>query len=317
MRFVFFGPNGLRPGWGLLIFILMVAAFAGAFNFGLHKAHPAAVKTVEQRKAEAVTGQSPSSMFVAEGGSFAVIALATWIMGRIERRPVGRYGYGGRRKIRRFFAGFAWGLLFLSGLVAALWKAGLLTFDGRLLFGAEALKYGAIWLGGFLLVGLLEEYLLRGYLQYTIARGFASLYGMLFETTHGEVLGFWTAALLLSFVFGFGHRSNPGESAIGMWSAGLIGVIFCLTLWKTGSLWWALGFHAAWDWAQSFLFGVADSGTMVEGHLYASHPVGRVLLSGGATGPEGSAFVLPVLAVIAIVVVVTLPGRRWSIAGAA
>jgi membrane protease YdiL (CAAX protease family) len=316
LRFVFMGPSGLRPGWGLLLFVLIFLALGAALNITMHKLHPVPVKTAEQRKAEAAAGQKPSAALIGEGSAFALVALTSWIMGRIERRPVGRYGFGGRRKIARFAAGFTWGFLFLAALVGALWKAGLLVFDGRLLFGAQVWRYGAIWLLGFLLVGLFEEYLLRGYLQYTISRGAASLYGMLFETKHCETLGFWTAAAALSFVFGFGHGSNPGESAIGLWSAGLIGLIFCFTLWKTGSLWWALGFHAAWDWAQSFVFGVADSGTMVQGHLYASHPVGKVLLSGGATGPEGSALILPVLAVITLVAMWTLPRREWSIDGA-
>jgi len=106
----------------------------------------------------------------------------------------------------------------------------------------------------------------------------------------------------MSLFFGLGHSGNPGETPLGLAAAGLIGLIFCLTLWRTGSLWWALGFHASWDWAQSFLFGVADSGTMVQGHLFATHPTGKVLLSGGATGPEGSALILPLIVAITGVV---------------
>lgn len=315
LRFVFMGPDGLRPGWGLLLFVAISIGLGLSVNFVLHKVHPVAHKTDAERKADAAKPQTPKAMLIGEGSSFLLIALTSWIMSRIERRPVGSYGFGGGRKISRFFAGFVWGLVFLSVLVGALWKAGLLVFDGRLLFGAEAFKYGAIWLIGFTLVGLLEEYLLRGYLQYTMARGAASLYGMLFDTSHKKALGFWTAAVFLSFVFGFGHGNNPGESPIGLASAGLIGLIFCLTLWRTGSLWWALGFHASWDWAQSFVFGVADSGTMVEGHLMGTHPVGKVLWSGGATGPEGSALILPVMVVIAVVAVWTLPKRQREVDG--
>jgi uncharacterized protein len=80
-------------------------------------------------------------------------------------------------------------------------------------------------------------------------------------------------------------------------------------LWRTGSLWWALGFHAAWDWAQSFVLGVADSGAMVQFHLLGTHPQGKALLSGGATGPEGSVFVLGILGLVAGVAVWTLPNR--------
>ena len=53
----------------------------------------------------------------------------------------------------------AWGVTCLSLLVLTLWKTGLLVIDSRLLFGSDILRYGAIWMLGFLLVGLLEEYL--------------------------------------------------------------------------------------------------------------------------------------------------------------
>lgn len=317
-RFVFTGPSGLRPGWGLLLFLTIYISLSGISLAVMHRlrpeaVHPGASKATQQGSSDTAIEQTPSFMLIVEGSGFAFVALTTWIMGKIERRPTGRYGFGGTRRTSLFLQGFIWGLASLVALVGTLWKLKLLVFERRLLFGPTAWKYGAVWMLGFLLVGLLEEYLLRGYLQYTIARGAAALYGMLFDTRHGEMLGFWTSAALLSFVFGFGHIGNRGESPIGLWSAGLIGAIFCLTLWKTGALWWALGFHASWDWAQSFVFGVADSGTMVQGHLYASHPAGGLVLSGGATGPEGSVFILPLLAIVALVAVWTLPERRWSI----
>jgi uncharacterized protein len=178
---------------------------------------------------------------------------------------------------------------------------GLLAVDTRLLFGSAALRYAAIWLLGFLLVGLLEEYLTRGYVLFTLTRGIAGIYLWLFETRHSKALGFWTAALILSILFGLGHGSNSGESPIGLLSAGLASLVFCLSLWRTGSLWWAIGFHASWDWAQSFLYGVGDSGIMVQHHLLATHPVGKPLMSGGTTGPEGSILVLPILALVSLI----------------
>jgi hypothetical protein len=84
-------------------------------------------------------------------------------------------------------------------------------------------------------------------------------------------------------------------------------MMFCLVLWRTGSLWWAIGFHTTWDWGQSFLYGVADSGIMVQHHLLATHPVGKPLLSGGTTGPEGSIVILPIIILIVAVIVFTLP----------
>ena len=211
-----------------------------------------------------------------------------------------------------FFAGLAWGVTCLSLLILILWKAGLLVFERRLLFGADILRYGALWVLGFLLVGLLEEYLTRGYIQYTLTRGLAGLYQWAFKTRHSATLGFWTSALIFSLLFGLGHKSNPGESPIGLLSAGLAAMVFCFSLWRTGSLWWAIGLHTSWDWGQSFLYGVADSGLMVQHHLFATHAVGKPILSGGTTGPEGSVFILVVLALITLIIVLTLPRGHYG-----
>jgi membrane protease YdiL (CAAX protease family) len=304
LRNVFIGADGLRAGWSLLIFIALMAALLRGVNAIGHLTHLAPPKGVDASNA------SPTFLFIAESLPFLATLLVTWIMSKIERRPNSAYGLGGTRKLPHFFAGLAWGVTCLSLLVLTLWKTGLLVIDSRLLFGSDAFRYGALWLVGFLVVGLLEEYLTRGYLQYTLTRGLAGLYQWAFNTRHSAALGFWTAALIFSILFGLGHGSNPGESPIGLLSAGLAAMVFCLSLWRTGSLWWAIGFHASWDWAQSFLYGVADSGTMVQHHLLATHPVGKPILSGGATGPEGSLFILAIMALIILIILFTLPRTK-------
>jgi len=322
---VFLGRDGLRAGWSLLLYaVLIVVLNAGSGlliqEVHLHrvaKTHAGAAAQAGSQQAEAgdsaATGSGkvmpPKVALVGEGVAFLCAAVATWVMAKIERRPNATFGLGRRHGLRTFLAGLGWGVALLSLLILSLRVTGLLVFDARLLFGRSALRYGAVWFAAFLLVGLFEEYFFRGYLQFTLARGLSGIYGW-FGAPVNDTLGFWTSAVLLSFGFGFTHKGNAGESPIGLLSAGIIGVVFCLSLWRTGSLWWAIGFHAAWDWAQSFLYGVADSGTMVEGHLFSTHPVGRPILSGGLTGPEGSIFILPIVALTTGVIVFTLRNGR-------
>ena len=300
---VFIGQDGLRAGWGILIFIVLFFSLVRAAGFLAHLIH-----LLPTRAPGTVTPDpGPLTVIISEAIPFLVVALVSWIMSRIERRPVGVYGLGGTRKLPHLLAGAFWGATILSLLVLILWKTGLLIIDARLLFGTDVLRYTAAWIVGALTIALLEEYLTRGYLQYTLTRGLAGFYRWALKTRHSTALGFWSAALIFSFLFGAGHGSNPGESPIGLFAAGLAAMVFCLSLWRTGSLWWAIGFHAAWDWAQSFLYGVADSGTMVKFHLLATHPVGKPILSGGATGPEGSIFILPILFLVSLVIIFTLP----------
>jgi uncharacterized protein len=327
---IFFGREGLRAGWGLLIFIAMIAGSFYAIHLvriATERRNSAANVTqatdgnqensnlsagaTSENSAEASKPLPPREAFIREGPALLIVILATFIMSRIERRPFGVFGLGGTRRLPQFLAGLFWGVLCLSLLVSLLRLLGYLQFDALLLSGGEALRYGFIWAIGFLLVALLEETLLRGYAQYTLARGFAGIYGVIFKNTrHRHALGFWTAALVLSFIFGIGHSTNPGESPVGLLGAGLVGLVFCFSLYRTGSLWWAIGIHAAWDWSQSFLYGVADSGMMAQGHLFSTHPMGKPILSGGLTGPEGSIFAILMLLVIAGIIFVTLRPSR-------
>jgi len=301
---VLFGPDGLRAGWGIALFLICWEAL-------FHGLYPWISALVP-----GLTGKagliSPGSAFVYEGVGVVCVAAATWLMAKIEHRPVTAYGLARQEGLRYFCIGLGCGVALLSLLIVILRGTGLLVFDARVLFGGRALGYGVVWLVGFLLVGLVEELLNRGYLQFTLTRGLSAVYRWLFGATHADALGFWTTALILSFAFGFAHRANPGESPLGLLSAGLAGFLFCLSLWRTGSLWWAIGFHAAWDWAQSFLYGVADSGLMIQGHLYATHPAGQPYLSGGLTGPEGSIFLLPIIAAGVAAVLLALPRTHFG-----
>jgi len=271
---VFVGEQGIRAGWSVLIFaaifwILRTVVFSALAHF----------------VALDLSGSIPLSLgFLQESCQVLVVAAATLVMGRIENRPLLSYGYAGDHKQVRLVAGVFWGFLCLSVLVAVLWKAGFLVVDGVVLRGLMAWKYALAWGFVFLLVGFFEESLLRGYLQYTLWRG----------------IGFWWAALLLSIAFALGHVGNNGESALGIAEVGLAGLVFCLSLWYTKSLWWAVGFHAGWDWGQSYFYGTPDSGLVIKGHLLASHPLGNPQWSGGTAGPEGSLLIVPLVIMVGI-----------------
>lgn len=272
LRRVFLGEQGIRAGWSALLFIAIYLILE-------------TVTLAVLRHFISLEIKGPISLTLAvfqESCEVMVVLLATWVMARIENRRLFSYGYIGDHKIIRLVSGVAWGLLCLSALAGVLWKMGWLVFDGRLLTGLAAWKYALAWGLVFLLVGVFEESLLRGYLQYTLSRG----------------IGFWWAAALLSVVFLLVHVGN-GESPLGLLQAGITGFYFCFSLWCTKSLWWAVGFHAGWDWAQSYLFGTPDSGLVMKNHLLLSHSSGNPLWSGGATGPEGSILFLPLVFLMA------------------
>jgi membrane protease YdiL (CAAX protease family) len=166
--------------------------------------------------------------------------------------------------------------------VFAIGGVGDFSLGSAALHGVRVVKFAVFWGGFFLVVGFFEEFLLRGYSQFTLATG----------------MGFWPAAGLLSVIFAVMHTGNPGETFIGLVAVAAIGLFFCLTLRRTGNLWFAVGFHASFDWGESYLYSVPDSGTTVTGHLLNSSFHGSRWITGGTVGPEGSVLVYIVIALL-------------------
>jgi uncharacterized protein len=261
-RILFFGPHGLRPGWG---FVFYVAAF-----FVLQRLTDAGV-TAWVHFSLRMSPRISDALF--EFSGLVAAAVPAVILARVEKRPWAVYGLPLPRALGRlFWQGVVWGFLGISTLIFLLYGLHDFSFGTIVLQGARIAKFGAYWSLMFLVVGLFEEFLFRGYTQFTLARG----------------IGFWPAALTLSAVFGLVHLGNEGEHWTGALAAACIAVFFCLTLRRTGSLWFAVGFHAAWDWGESFFYSVPDSGLPAPGHLLSSSLHGSVWLTGGSVGPEGS-----------------------------
>jgi membrane protease YdiL (CAAX protease family) len=286
---IFRGPNGLRALWRLLIFVGILASVRFPLNAILHR----------------VFGHHPEftakTVLIGESLAFALVVIATAIMGHFEKRTFADYGLPARGAFGgRFFEGIVWGFLAECATLGILYLSGNASFAGLDQRGAAALRYGLLWGAAFILVGFFEEFLFRGYPQFTLATG----------------IGFWPAAFLLSGLFWLGHMGNPGETWVGGLATAIAALIFCVSLRLTGNLWFAIGMHAGWDWTETYFFGVADSGFPANGHLLNTTLTGSKWMTGGTVGPEGSVVELVVcLAVIALLFArFRKPARRdaWS-----
>jgi hypothetical protein len=78
-----------------------------------------------------------------------------------------------------------------------------------------------------------------------------------------------------------------------------MGAVCAISVLRTHSLAWAIGFHAAWDWALEYGYGAVGSGYVFQGHLLSQTTKGPVWATGGSAGVEGSVVSYLVLAAIA------------------
>jgi membrane protease YdiL (CAAX protease family) len=273
---IFLNQRGLRAGWRLLIFaallVVMINVF-GVMAFLLSAALGFPTGTF-----------SPGRQLLVEMSAFLAALVVTWVMSKIEGRKLGDFGLplkhsGGPSFVRGYLL---WGFVPLSLLLLTMRVLHLFYFGSVVLHQFQIFYWAAVWGLVFLFVALAEEYLFRAYALSTLADG----------------LGFWPAAVILAALFAYIHTGNPGETRMGIIGTGVFALFASATIRRTGNLWLAVGAHAGWDWAQSYFYGVSDSGLQVPGHLMDPRISGPDWLTGGSAGPEGSVFTLVLLMVM-------------------
>jgi membrane protease YdiL (CAAX protease family) len=293
LQTIFMGPNGIRAGWRLLIYLLLVYALRQASGFALQHLGPVTAWLNSQPNTVITAGP----LVLGECVSFLVVLLPALFMMKIEKRPFAGYGLPVEQAFgKRFWQGVPFGFAMMTLLVVLIAAFHGYSYEGFGASGTVAIKFAVLYGIGFLLTGLFEEFGFRGYVQSTLASG----------------IGFWPSALILSFLFGYGHLGNPGEAKIGAFMAGCFGLLALFSLRRTGSLWFAVGMHAAFDWTETYFYGVPDSGLLAQGHLLNSSFHGPVWLTGGTVGPEGSYLVFGVLVLSAVAIHFMFPAKQQA-----
>lgn len=149
--------------------------------------------------------------------------------------------------------------------------------------------------------GVTEEIMLRG----------------LFFRIIESWLGSWVALVLSAALFGALHLGNPNATLVAGGAIAIeAGVMLAAIYMVTRRLWAAIGLHAAWNFTQGGVFGIAISGFDVKG-LLVPRVAGPELLTGGDFGAEAS---LPAMLIctafgIALLVIAARRGQvmppRW------
>jgi membrane protease YdiL (CAAX protease family) len=267
VKTIFAGPQGIRAGWRFAIFVFLLFGFSKLFFWLL-----TAFFHYQEH-----AGWLPTDFLLDGALSFGAVLLAAWIMSKLERRGFGEYGLPRQALLRKhFWHGGLWGFTASFLMMILLRLFGAASFEGLAIHGQTLVKFALLWAAAFLLLGFAEEFAYRGYSQTALTGG----------------MGFWPAAVLLSAVFGAVHYFfKPMENWIDGLSVGLFGLFWCFTLRRTGTLWFAIGFHAMSDYTDMVLFAqpnTGNNGQSLEGHLLNVSYHGPEWVTGGPRGTEAS-----------------------------
>ncbi len=261
MDAVLFGPHGLRAGWRILLFSLLLWVFASI----LYALLSAVVAPL--------AGDARAGMVVQVLVMLIASILAGWVMlAAVDRRPIGALGFAADPAAGRDSAvGFAAGGAMLALAVLLLTVASMARWVADTGSGGEYVAALALSLAFFAVAAAAEEAAFRGYAFQALVQG----------------IGAWPAILLTSGLFALLHAGNPSVTPVALANIFLAGVMLALAYLKTRSLWFATAVHLGWNWTMQSLLGFPVSGlNEFDTPLYDVRELGPDVLTGGAFGPE-------------------------------
>ncbi|HEY7427401.1 MAG TPA: type II CAAX endopeptidase family protein [Gemmataceae bacterium] len=272
--------NGLRQIWRFLAFALAM------YLLGNYIEGPVLGFLAPHLGIDGDALSAPALILI-ELVSIVEVLLVTLLFALIEHRRVTDYGFNSApAPSKSFWKGIWFGLLMVAFVGVAMVLAGGMRVSGFALRPSAAVYQSVLWAASMVLLGISEEYLFRGYALQSLWRS----------------AGFWPAAIVTSGLFAAAHLNKPHENAIDITMIFIVGLILCLSVRRTGHLWWAVGWHAAFDFGQLFVIGTQNGGQVPVGRLLNSTFPGPAWINGGYLGTEASFFMYP--AVVAMLVYV-------------
>lgn len=189
--------------------------------------------------------------------------------GVIEERRPRTLGFRKKHALPQYLLGLAAGFLAFSSVVGLTMLFGGLRYEGYV--GAFSTNLLVLLLG-FLLQGMSEEVLCRGFIMSSALR-------------HHNI---WWAVGVNSVLFGLMHCMNKGFSLFALVNLILYAVMISVYVLRTDNLWGACAFHGIWNFAQGNFYGLPVSGVDVGDTVFKMSLKGSDLVNGGAFGLEGS-----------------------------
>ena len=229
-------------------------------------------------------GLGAGSIAIDELLLFTVALVCTSPFAFLEQSAPTSYGLPIGRALGRdtgIGAMCGFGMAFL--VAAGMFTLGGIQIHGLAASGAAVAWNAMAWLIANVCVGVAEEFWYRSYALQTLWKS----------------LGFWPAAALLSLLFTADHYFyKADENVWDMTTLMSLSLLLCYSVKVTGTLWFAVGFHSAFDYMQFFVIGTPNGAATPVGRLLDVSFSGPGWLTGGPLGTEASILMYPAIAAL-------------------
>lgn len=189
----------------------------------------------------------------------------------IQKRKLRTLGFIKKGMLKEYGLGMLLGFAFFSVCVLLGVLFGGLKIEG--ISPEFSIGIFVAYLLGYMVQGMTEEVLCRGYFLGSYARRYPV----------------YAAVLANSLLFASLHLLNSGISVLAFINITLFGIFASIYFIRRGNIWGIGAFHSIWNLVQGNFYGIKVSGTPVGNTLFTTQAIaGKSLWNGGDFGMEGS-----------------------------
>lgn len=226
---------------------------------------------------------------------FATIAMTGIVLlfcKLLQKRRMNTLGFRKKGMVKEYLCGLAGGFVLFSAAVAICVVTGSLKIEG--LSSTFTLGMFLLFTLGYMLQGMAEEVLCRGYLLVSIGRRYSMM------------VAIWVNAVFFAML----HLLNDGISVLAFVNLVLFGVFASVYYIKRDNIWGVGALHSIWNLVQGNFYGIRVSGIQTGCSVLSSEMVeGKEFINGGAFGLEGGIAVTIVLLVGTVVLLYMKPQK--------
>lgn len=217
-----------------------------------------------------------------------VMGFCKWI----QKRKMNTLGFHKKGWVKEYLIGWLVGFVLFSAAVLICVMTGSLTFVG--ISPNFAVGTFLLFTLGFIVQGMSEEVLCRGYFMVSVGRRYSM----------------WVAVIVNSVAFAILHLSNSGISVLAVVNLALFGVFASVYFVKRNDIWGICAVHSVWNLVQGNVYDIRVSGMKLSCSLFSSEITeGKELINGGAFGLEGGLAVTIVL-VVGTLILLCMKGKN-------
>lgn len=216
-----------------------------------------------------------------------------------EKRKAASMGFRKKGFIVEYGKGIAIGaFMFLVAYV-------LMVLTGSVEFmavssGNFSILYCVAFFAGYLIQGMAEEVICRGYLMVSLSRRYSISYSVILSAA-------FFAAL---------HGMNAGVGFLAFLNLFLFGIFMGLLMVRCENIWIVGAVHSIWNFVQGNILGIQVSGLHRQPSLFTSElAADRQWMNGGAFGAEGGLAVTMVLGLSIAVLLWNMSKKDYFVTG--